>query len=120
MEKEFILCAAIWINDGIYHDEQPVNIETGFVVTGRRHNNCYATISAISKLSVNETIGDLIKKLSKEDLRKHQGFITSTDRYVNRQEGFKIAIENNQIQYGLNAMDLNDQDNNILISENLY
>jgi len=36
MEKEFILCAAIWINDGLKHNQQPENIEIGFVICGRR------------------------------------------------------------------------------------
>jgi len=36
MEKEFILCAAIWINDKQKHEQQPDNIELGFVICGRR------------------------------------------------------------------------------------
>jgi len=35
MEKEFILCAAIWINDKQKHEQQPDNIELGFVICGR-------------------------------------------------------------------------------------
>ena len=37
---ERILCAAIWYNDGKKHVHQPINIETGFVICGRRHHNC--------------------------------------------------------------------------------
>lgn len=116
--KEFILCAAIWINDNKKHEQQPVNIETGFVVCGRRHNNCYQTIKSLTGLSANESIGDLIKSMSDEEIRKHQGFITSLDRYVNRKEGWDIAKANNQIQFGLMASE--NGDDSILISENLY
>ena len=117
-EKEFIICAAIYINDGKFHDQQPININKGFVVCGRRHNNCYQTIQSITGLGVNETIGELIKSLNTEEIIKHQGFVTSLDRYVDRKEGWIIAKNNNQIQYGLYASD-NGEDS-ILISENLY
>lgn len=118
MNKEFILCAAIWINDGKVHEQQPENIETGFVICGRRYHNCYQTIKDVTTLSANNTIGELIKSMSDDEIRKHQGFITSLDRYVDRKEGWKIAKENNQIQFGLEASE--NSDDSILISENLY
>ena len=118
MSKEFILCAAIYINDGIKHDQQPENIDIGFVITGRRHNNCYQTIKDITSLSPDQAIGSLISSLSEDEIRKHQGFITSLDRYVDRREAWKIAKENNQIQFGLIASE--NGDDSILISENLY
>lgn len=116
--KEFILCAAIWINDGLIHDQQPENIDTGFVICGRRHNNCYQTIKSLTGQNVNNRYKELIDAMSQEEIRKHQGFITSLDRYVDRKEGWKIAKENNQIQFGLIASD--NVDDSILISENLY
>jgi hypothetical protein len=114
-QKEFILSAAIWVNDNQKHEQQPENIEIGFVICGRRHHNCYQTITDL-KGDVNEYFKTL--NMSDDDYREHQGFITSTNRYVNRREGFKIAKENNQIQFGLSATD-NGEDS-ILISENLY
>ena len=116
--KEFIICAAIYINDGKIHEAQPENINIGFVVCGRRHHNCYQTIESISGLGVNDSIGELIKSLNTEELRKHQGFVTSLDRYVDRREGWRIAKQNNQIQYGYDTSE-NGEDS-ILISENLY
>lgn len=116
--KEFILCAAIYINDGKQHSEQPVNIDIGFVICGRRHNNCYQTIKSLTQLSVNDVYGDLFKNMSDVEIRRHQGFITSLDRYVDRKEAWKIAVANNQVQYGLTASE-NGEDS-ILISENLY
>ena len=50
--------------------------------------------------------------------RENQGFLTSLNRYVDRKEGWKIAKENNQIQWGLSASE-NGEDSQ-LISENLY
>lgn len=115
MEKEFIICAAIYINDGMVHKQQPENITIGFVISGRRHNNCYQTITDL-KGDVNEYFKSL--NMSENDYRKHQGFMTSTNRYVTRKEAFVIAKANNQIQFGLAASD-NGEDS-ILISENLY
>ena len=116
--KEYILCAAIYINDGLKHEAQPENIEIGFVICGRRHHNCYQTIKSLTGQNPNERIGNLITSMSDFEQRKHQGFITSTDRYVDRKEAFQIAKANNQIQFGLNASE-NGEDS-ILISENLF
>lgn len=114
-EKEYILCAAIWVNDGKEHLEQPENIKVGFVICGRRHNNCYQTITSL-KGDLETYLGSL--GMSGSDWREHQGFITSLDRYVNRREGFQIAKRNDQILYGLSASDNGEE--SILISENLY
>lgn len=116
--KEFILCAAIWLNDHIEHKQQPINITEGFVICGRRHNNCYQTVSDVSGLSINDTLKQMMATMTDDDHRKHQGFITSLDRYVDRFEGYKIAKQNNQIQFGKKATENNDK--SILISENLY
>lgn len=96
-EKEFILCAAIKYKNT--------------VICGRRHDDCY---TILKKLLTPYIHPDDIILPGRED----QGFITSTNRYVDRKEAFKIAKENNQIRYGLLASD-NDSDS-ILISENLY
>lgn len=114
MEKnEFILCAAIWINDKQKHEQQPDNIENGFVVCGRRHSNCYQTIKDL-KGDVNTYFKSL--DISEDSYRKYHGFITSLDRYVDRKEGWDIAKANNQIQFGFDA----SENELILISENLY
>lgn len=114
-QKEFILCAAIWVNDNKEHTQQPTNINIGFVICGRRHHNCYQTIK-----DLNVDVNDYFKSLnmSEEDYRKHQGFMTSLDRYVDRKEGWIIAKQNNQVQFGLDATE--NGDDSILISENLY
>jgi len=113
--KEHILCAAIWVNDGVEHGQQPTNIEIGFVVCGRRHNNCYQTITDLTG-DCNTYLKSL--GLTDNDYRDQQGFITSLDRFVDRKEAWKIAVENNQVVIGVEATE-NGEDS-ILISENLY
>ena len=111
--KEFIICAAIWIKDGEQYEEQPEGIDNGYVICGRRHHNCYQTIT-ILKGDCNEYLNRL--NLTEEDYRDHQGFVTSTNRYVNRKEAWKIALENNHLY--MVYVSLGDE--SILISENLW
>jgi len=87
MSKEFILCAAIHIEDGKKYEHQPRNIKTGFVVCGMRHHNCYTTIAILAS----KVHRKKIYKLSR------QGFLTSKDRYVDRKKAFLIAKEAGQI-----------------------
>jgi hypothetical protein len=78
-KKEYILCAALHVDDGEEHLHQPRNIKTGFVICGRRHHNCYRILEKIPEVS----------KLDVD--REGQGFITNLDRYVDRKEAFQIA-----------------------------
>lgn len=113
--REFILSAAIIIRDGIEHAEQPKNIKLGFVITGRRHNNCYKTLEILLGLS-NINMSKFLKDNDHSGI--DHGFITSTNRYVGRIEAFKIAQTNNQLR----MPELHDPNtvNNILTSEDLY
>jgi hypothetical protein len=96
-DKEYILCAAIYFNDSKEYPHQPVNIKTGFVVTGRRHHNCYATLSTIGHaLGLDGIVKNKFERID----RDNQGFITNTDRYVNRKEAWKIACNSGQVKYG--------------------
>lgn len=107
MKPEYIICAAIYYNDGVKYPQQPKNIETGIVVSGLRHCNCYATISTL--------LGE--EKYKKTNIgREGQGFITSLHRYVDRREGFRIAKANNQFIHRL----FDEDDEGILTSEDLY
>jgi len=110
--KEYILCSAIHFNDGIEHEQQPDNIFDGFVVTGRRHHNCYATLAAIEKsIDLQERIKQLITKTD----RDRQGFVTNLNRFVDRKEGYQIALNAGQLIHNMH-----DKSNPILISEDLY
>lgn len=118
IQEEYILCAAIWYKDGVVYKEQPKNISTGIVVSGRRHNNCFTTLQQL-KTDFNPSLLDA----------KDFGFLTSFDRYVDREEGFIIAYKQKQIWHDLIQHEINinfgDDDNiiydkNILTSEDLY
>jgi|DEB19_MinimDraft_2_1074335.scaffolds.fasta_scaffold18212_2 hypothetical protein len=118
IREEYILCAAVWYKDGIVYKEQPRNVSTGIVVSGRRHNNCLMILQQLKS----DFDPNLIE-------RKDFGFLTSFDRYVDREEGFIIAHKQKQIWHDLIQHEINinfgDDDNiiydkNILTSEDLY
>jgi hypothetical protein len=80
---ERIICAAIHYDmDGEYF-HQPKNIDHGFVVCGRRHSNCLSTVAALLPEG----------KLKITRCTSTQGFITTKDRFVNRQEARDIAVK---------------------------
>lgn len=99
MEKEKIICAAIWFDDGEKYDHQPVNINSGFVIAGMRHHNCFQTLAILSK-----DIGSHVK------YEKVQGFITTLNKFVTRERAAKIAYEAGQIKMNVGK----------LFSEDLY
>lgn len=105
--KEYILCAAIHYDDGNFYVHQPKNIQTGLVMVGRRHHNCIINLSIALADRYNKNLAS----------RGAQGFITNTDRYVNRKEAFKIAFAADQIIHKF--YDPNNLDQ-ILVSEDLY
>lgn len=92
--KEKILCAAIDYN--------------GTIICAYRHGDCYRILRNLDNSILEEN----------EPGRDKQGFLTSYNRFVDRKEAWKIAKENNQIVFGLEASE--NGDDSILISENLY
>lgn len=106
--KEFILCAGIHFDDKNEYVHQPENITTGIVVAGRRHYNCYATLAAM---------GDQGKYFRQFDIgRSGQGFITSKNRFVSREEAFLIAQSQGQIFHKMH----DGKTSEMLVSEDLY
>lgn len=105
MEK--IICAANYYNDNKEYAYQPINIKIGFITCGRRHHNCIVTFAQIVKFPYSEE-SSLIQDT------EIQGFLTSTNRFVDRFEAYQIALKQNQI---VNTKDLIV---NKLFSENLY
>jgi len=106
--KEYILCAANYYNDGKKHTFSPRNIETGFVVCGRRHHNCIQTFAQIVGFPYDEKGLELMRT-------EEQGFLTNLDRYVDRLEALEIARNANQL---LDGEGVNEKIG--LFSENLY
>lgn len=94
-QQEYVLCAAIWVKDKKNYEHQPKNIESGIVICGRRHHNCYTILARL---------GIEYKGICE------QGFITSKDRFVNRYQGSRVAWGASQI----------NEISNCLISEELY
>lgn len=83
VNKEQILCAAIWYKDVTPRAEhRPINTPGGVVVSGFRHGHCISQILPLTGKRMFK-LGDHI-----------QGFLTNKNRFVNRQEGAKIWIEN--------------------------
>lgn len=94
MEKrEFILCAANHYDDGVKNVHSCKNIKTGFVICGRRHHNCIAIFAKMFGFPYDESAQKLMNT-------ERQGFITNTDRWVDRIEALKIAKEAGQIITG--------------------
>lgn len=106
MEREYILCAAIWYKDlplkrpDVLEPRgfSPYNIDRGIVFCGWRHPNCLYQMVAITGLMQHEA-GEEI-----------QGFLTNTNRFVDRKEAGEIAFKAGQI----------DKESNCLYSEDLY
>lgn len=94
----YIICAAIWVQDNVYHYWQPVNIEEGYVVAGRRHHNCFYMLYIFDKAAYFDKT-----KIT-------QGFLTSDNRFVGREEAADIAYNVGQISEPVDY----------LFSENLY
>lgn len=88
-KPEYILCSAIWYQElplerEIEHNVLPINCDRGIVFCGHRHTHCmYSMIAVTGKRSVETEVGEYV-----------QGFLTSENRFVNREEGSKIHVAN--------------------------
>ena len=93
MKKEWILCAANHYDDGQVNIYTCVNIKTGFVICGRRHHNCISTFAKMVGFPYDKNGLALMRT-------EEQGFITNTNRWVNRLEALEIARLAGQITTG--------------------
>ena len=81
-KEEQILCAAIWLTEVERPVHRPINTPGGVVVSGYRHGDCIGQIVALTG-----------KRLHKHG--EHiQGFLTSKNRFVDREEAAEIWIKN--------------------------
>ena len=110
--NEYILCAAIWYKDlpmvkpEILDNRgfRPYNVDKGVVICGWRHGNCiYQMVSITGLRSIPEEAGE-----------EEQGFLTNTNRFVDRLEAANIATENGQVEKDLINPNVG------LFSEDLY
>jgi len=107
--NEKIICAAVWYKEleCKYPDMPkevylPKNLDRGVVFAGHRHGQCIYTKCAITNLR------------DCESGENEQGFLTSKNRFVTREEALIIALENNQV------LDLKEIRGNKLYSEDLW
>ena len=84
-----ILCAANHYDDGKEHTHMPRNISSGFVVCGRRHHNCIHSFALMVGFPYSEESLELMRT-------EEQGFLTTDDYFVTREEAMLIAREANQ------------------------
>jgi hypothetical protein len=88
--NERIICAANYYNDGVVYDFKPTNINEGFVVCGHRHHNCIFIFAKIVGFPYDEKAKEIM-------CTEVQGFLTNTNRFVDRHEALKIAVKENQL-----------------------
>lgn len=109
-EEERILCAAIWYKDVELKRDipqvRPKNVDRGIVVLGYRHGQCIWTMACLTGLRTVDNGEDAAGD-------HEQGFLTSTNRFVERTEALAIAKSSNQLLAGEHVY-------NELYSENLY
>ena len=104
---EYILCAAIWYKDLPTQRLLPKNVDKGLVVCGHRHGQCIDTMRSLGTLR-SVTFGP-------DSVGEHeQGFLTNTNRFVDRLEAANIATENGQVEKDLINPNVG------LFSEHLY
>ncbi len=94
MDKEYIVAAAIHQPKAPEMGHKPRNIEKGFVVTGFNHAVCH---EIMTKLGI------------PKPFRVH-GFITSKNRFVEREEAKILAIASDQLKYVRTGSDLYSED----------
>jgi hypothetical protein len=106
--EERIICAAVWYKEIELKKEVPnwaylpTNCDRGAVFAGHRHGQCIYTKCAITGLR------------DAESGENEQGFLTSKNRFVTREEALVIALEQKQVK------DLTQIRGNRLFSEDLY
>ncbi len=103
MKTITILCAAIWYKEitlkKVINGVLPKNCDRGLVVCGHRHGQCIWTVSSLTGLRTEDATGE-----------HEQGFLTSDNRFVTREEAAIIAFEAHQI----------NEPKETLYSEDLY
>lgn len=89
--SERILCAAIWYREVPLKMEitgvLPKNVDRGIVITGHRHGQCIWTMCCLTGLRTGAKADDATGD-------HEQGFLTSTNRFVNREEAAIIHMNN--------------------------
>lgn len=111
--KEYIICAAIWYKElpaklGKVNSTfltLSANKPTGIIICGRRHYNIIHLKTYLTGLP-NSKCGEHV-----------QGFLTNTNRFVDRFEAFQIAKQANQL---LDECPTKERETAKLFTEDIY
>lgn len=99
MKPERILCAAIYVDTGKADPPRRscAYPATGLVFAAWRHGDCFTILEAwADRLTPEER-----EAVGEEQLAgQHQGFLTSTGRFVNRENAMLIAVAAGQTAGG--------------------
>ena len=88
----YIICAAIWFKDGNKYSHQPRNVDSGLVVCGRRHHNCFLTAFELNDILHTEK---LRKELSVDE---YFGIIWSgSKKFVHKINSSVFKIKTNHL-----------------------
>lgn len=79
--KEIVICAAIWVQDDRKRPYQPTNIPSGTVFCGLRHPSILSQLAAYGIAHKNCSV---------------QGFLTSKNHFLTREEASELVRNNNQ------------------------
>ena len=122
--KEYILCAAIWYQDGTEAPRGLIaqNIDRGVVIGQWRHGNCInvrATNPVWNKKKLEERLNrennDVPMTIERPDVTYNEvdGFLTSTGRFVDRWQAAKIAMDCGQVPESVAVRSYDRSDNDI-------
>ena len=98
-EREYVMCAANYYDNGMDYKFKPYNINKGYVICGWRHANCgesFMTVNPNAK--------------SWDDCE--QGFLTNKNRFLTRSEALELVKTNGQL--------IGDKIGGVLTSEDLW
>jgi hypothetical protein len=97
---ERIICAATWYKDLPMAHHSPVNIHEGLVLGGHNHAQILHQLVAITG------------KPQHKSGERETGFLTNTNRFVDRKTGMLIAKEAGQVDKSLSSEILYSEDLN--------
>lgn len=96
-EVEYVMCAANWVDDGNEYNFKPFNINTGRVFSGHRHPQIFELTKELYPF----------KEWGKITI---QGFLTTKNRFLTREEALELVKENGQLTKPLIGGELTSED----------
>lgn len=87
---ERVLCAAIWYLDLPTQTFKAINQDKGLIICGHRHSHCIDIVKNLAQLRTVKISPDGVGETI-------QGFLTNTNRFVDRKEALEIAIKQHQL-----------------------